>query len=105
MKPIDLNWNQLPPPALLGVTSDFGEVNMKRLLIAAALSAVFVAGAAAQGSDNTRDPAYGKRDMGPSTPSIDKPNSATVTQGMGGGKSGMQRTTKRMRHHHRKLPR
>jgi hypothetical protein len=67
---------------------------MKKLLMAAALSTVFAAAATAQNSDNTRDPAYGKHDMGPSTPSMNKPNSATATQGMASGKSGM-RTTKR----------
>ena len=65
---------------------------MKKLLIAAALSTVFAAAATAQNSENTRDTAYGKHDMGPSTPSMDKPNSATATQGMA---SGSRTTTKR----------
>jgi hypothetical protein len=64
---------------------------MKKLLLAAALSCLFAATASAQTSDNTRDQAYGKHDMGPSTPSMDKPNSATATQGMATG----SRTTKR----------
>ena len=67
---------------------------MKKLLIAAALSTAFAAVATAQNADDTRDPPLGKRDMGPSTPSINKPNSATTTQGMASGRAGM-RTTKR----------
>jgi hypothetical protein len=76
---------------------------MKRLLLAAAVSMVFVTAAVAQGSENTRDTAFGKHDMGPSTPSMDKPNSATGTQGMAVGQSGMTRTTKRSRRHHHHL--
>jgi hypothetical protein len=68
---------------------------MKKLLMAAALSTVFAAAATAQNSGNTRDQAYGKHDMGPNTPGMNKPNSATATQGMAGGRSGMSRTTKR----------
>ena len=64
---------------------------MKTFLMAAALLTVFAATATAQNSENTRDTAYGKHDMGPSTPSMDKPNSATTTQGMASG----SRTTKR----------
>lgn len=67
---------------------------MKKLLMAAGLSIFFAAGASAQNTDNTRDPAYGKRDMGPSTPSINKPNSATGTQGMSSGKSTTKRSKK-----------
>ena len=65
---------------------------MKKLLLAAAMSSLFAATATGQTSDNTRDQAYGKHDMGPSTPSMDKPNSATTTQGMA---SGSRTTTKR----------
>ena len=65
---------------------------MKKLLLAAALSSLVAATATAQNSENTRDTAYGKHDMGPSTPSMDKPNSATATQGMA---SGSRTTTKR----------
>jgi hypothetical protein len=67
---------------------------MNKLLIAAALSIVFAAGANAQNAESNRDPAYGKRDMGPSTPSINKPNSATGTQGMASGKSTTKRSKK-----------
>jgi hypothetical protein len=52
---------------------------MKKLLLAAAFSMVFTAGALAE--DN-RDQAFGKHDMGPSNDSMNKPNSATGTQGM-----------------------
>ncbi len=70
----------------------FERCNMKKLFMAAALSTVFTAAATAQNSENTRDTAYGKHDMGPSTPSMDKPNSATATHGMA---SGSRTTTKR----------
>ena len=54
---------------------------MKKLLLAAALSTVFVVSAFAE---DTRDQAYGKHDMGPSPDSsMSKTNSAsTGTQGM-----------------------
>jgi hypothetical protein len=64
---------------------------MKKLLLAAALSTVFAAGALAE--DN-RDQAFGKHDMGPSTDSMNKPNSATGTQGMATSKSGTSGATK-----------
>jgi opacity protein-like surface antigen len=64
---------------------------MKKLFMAATLSIAFVTAAAAE---DTRDQAFGKHDMGPSTPSMNKPNSATGTQGMAGGSSGMHKTTK-----------
>ena len=69
---------------------------MKKFLIAAALSAAFATAATAQSSDNTRDPAFGKRDMGPNTPSIDKPHSTPggMTTGMASGRHGAT-TTKR----------
>jgi hypothetical protein len=57
---------------------------MKKFLFAAAISAVFAGGALAE--DN-RDQAFGKHDMGPSADSMNKPNSATGTQGMAPGKS------------------
>ena len=63
---------------------------MKKLLLAVALSTVFAAGALAE--DN-RDQAFGKHDMGPSTDSMNKPNSATVTQGMATSKSGKSGAT------------
>jgi hypothetical protein len=65
---------------------------MKKFLLAMALSAV-VAGPAL--AEDTRDQAYGKHDMGPSTESMSKPNSATGTTGMASSKSGMSGTTKR----------
>jgi hypothetical protein len=54
---------------------------MKKLLLAAALSMVFVTSALAE---DTRDQAYGKHDMGASPDSsMSKPNSASIgTQGM-----------------------
>ena len=64
---------------------------MQKLLIAATLSLAFITAATAE---NTRDQAFGKHDMGPSTPSMNKPNSATGTQGMARGSSTMHKTTK-----------
>jgi hypothetical protein len=64
---------------------------MKRLLLAAAISAVFAGGALAE--DN-RDQAFGKHDMGPSPDSMNKPNSATGTQGTAPSKSVTTGTAK-----------
>ena len=64
---------------------------MKKILLAAALATVFAFGAFAE--DN-RDQAFGKHDMGPSTESMNKPNSASGTQGMAAGKSGISGTAK-----------
>jgi hypothetical protein len=68
---------------------------MKRLFLAAALSTLFAAGAFAEDS---RDQAYGKHDMGASPDSsMNRPNSATGTQGMATNKSGTSGTTKHLK--------
>jgi hypothetical protein len=69
------------------------EMTMKKLLLAAALSTLFAAGAFAEDS---RDQAYGKHDMGASPDSsVNRPNSATGTQGMAGSKSSNNGTARR----------
>lgn len=67
---------------------------MKKIFLAAAFSTVCAFGALAE--DN-RDQAFGKHDMGPSTNSMNKPNSATGAQGMATGKSGTSGTTKHLK--------
>jgi hypothetical protein len=64
---------------------------MKTILLVATFSTVFALGALAE--DN-RDQAFGKHDMGPSTNSMNKPNSATGTQGMATGKARTSGTAK-----------
>ena len=64
---------------------------MKKIFLAAAFSTLFALSALAE--DN-RDQAFGKHDMGPSTDNMNKPNSATATQGIATGKSGTSGTTK-----------
>ena len=66
---------------------------MKKILFAAAISAVFAGDALAE--DN-RDQAFGKHDMGPSPDSnINKANAATGTRGMANGQSGTTEAIKR----------
>jgi hypothetical protein len=67
---------------------------MKKLVLAAALTALFVTGAVAA---DDRDQAFGKHDMGASPDSnMNRPNSATGTSGMATTKSGtVGKTTKR----------
>jgi hypothetical protein len=65
---------------------------MKKLVLAAVLSSLFAAGALAE--DN-RDQAYGKHDMGASPDSsMNRPNSATGTQGMASGRSSTSGSTR-----------
>jgi opacity protein-like surface antigen len=79
-----LVWKQLNKPE---------RDTMKKFLLAAALSALFAAGALAEDS---RDQAYGKHDMGASPDSnMNRPNSATGTQGMATSKSGTRGVPKR----------
>lgn len=64
---------------------------MKKIFLVVAFSTLSGLGALAE--DN-RDQAFGKHDMGPSTDSMNKPNSAPGTQGMAPSKSGTSGTAK-----------